>query len=315
MYYAMGLNIKGKKGSEYIGRRNFLKIKKRIESTLRQRAGCEELNYDVITKDKFYANSVLIANGLPSIKNLGMISDSHLIYPDGCIENVNTVNKLTQPFFIKNIILEAGEGNYLCQNVNDKIDVNGEIKSWDEFLQFLKPGKWVIQKRYFSHSSIRSINSSALNSTRIVTILTPNGPEYLCGYQGFATGDASADSWQHGSIYVGINVKNECLKETGITSPSDKRGGIFLKHPDSEIVFKDYKIPFLKEAVQLCIRAHRVFYFNFIIGWDIAITDNGPVIVEANEKPGMNVAQALDGGMRRKIVEYADGIKEEGSRR
>jgi len=40
----------------------------------------------------------------------------------------------------------------------------------------------------------------------------------------------------------------------------------------------------------------------------VAITDSGPLIIEANEKPGMNVAQALNGGLRQKIVERADKI-------
>jgi hypothetical protein len=45
--------------------------------------------------------------------------------------------------------------------------------------------------------------------------------------------------------------------------------------------------------------------FNFVIGWDVAITDEGPMIVEANEKPGMNVVQCLDGGLRRRIEALA----------
>ena len=97
----------------------------------------------------------------------------------------------------------------------------------------------------------------------------------------------------------------------GLTSPSDNRGSLLRSHPDSGIIFDGYPLPFLKDAVDLCIKAHRLFYFNYIIGWDVAITDNGPLIVEANEKPGMNVAQALDGGLRKKILRYASEILNE----
>ena len=39
----------------------------------------------------------------------------------------------------------------------------------------------------------------------------------------------------------------------------------------------------LKRAVQLCIKAHKLLYNNFIIGWDVVITDQSHDF-ETNEK-------------------------------
>ena len=308
MYYSMGLHLAGSVQKEYIGRKSFMRIKNNVERKLKQKAGCEDLNYDVITKDKFYANSVFIANGLPCIENLALISSSGLIYPDGKTVDLDSILNLTFPFFIKSITLEAGEGVLFCQIVNNEILVNGVQKTISDLSKILSNKKWILQKKYVSHKNLEEINSTALNSTRIFTIQNENGPDFLCAYQGFATGNATSDSWQHGSVYVGIDLENETLKESGLTSVSDKRSGLLKEHPDDGIKYKDYKIPFLQEAVGLCIRAHRLLYFNFIIGWDVAITDSGPLIVEANEKPGINVAQALNGGLRREIMERADKI-------
>jgi len=311
MYYAMGLDLPGSVQKEYIRRKSFLRIKNNVERKLRQKAGCKDLNYDVITKDKFYANSVFKANGISCIENLALISCSRLIYADGRIEDLTSILNLTFPFFIKNITLEAGEGVLFCQIVNNEIHVNGVLKTISDLYKILSNKKWILQKKYISHKNLAAINSTALNSTRIFTVLNNEEPEFLCAYQGFATGNATSDSWQHGSVYVGIDLENESLKETGLTSVSDKRKGLLNEHPDSRIKFKDYKIPFLQEAVELCISAHKLLYFNFIIGWDVAITDSGPLIIEANEKPGMNVTQALNGGLRRKIVEYAARISDQ----
>lgn len=308
MYYAMGLHLAGSSQKEYIGRKSFLKIKNNVERMLRKEAGCENLVYDVITKDKFYANSIFKANGLPCTENLALISCSSLIYPDGRIENLDSIINLTFPFFIKSITLEAGEGVLFCEIVNNEILVNGVSKTISGLNKILNNKKWILQKKYFSHKNLEAINSTALNSTRIFTILNDGEPEFLCGYQGFATGNATSDSWQHGSVYVGIDLERRTLKNFGLTSVSDKREGLLEEHPDSVIKFKDYKIPFLQETVELCIRAHRLLYFNFIIGWDVAITDSGPLIIEANEKPGLNVAQALNGGLRPRIMEYAAKI-------
>lgn len=306
MYYAFALNIAGSKQNEFIGRRSFLRIKENVEATLKDRAGCSEISYNVITKDKFYANSIFAANGIACLPNLAFIRGEEMVFTDGRNDKVDALLNLQGTYFIKNTVLEAGEGVFRCRIVDGKIEVNGEMQTLDSFIQMMGSGVWVVQRQYLSHQNIRKINASALNTTRIVTILNGIEPEYLCGFQGFATGNALTDSWNLGSVYVGLDPHAGCLKEYGITSIEDKRPGLLREHPDSRIVFKDYKMPFLKEALELCLKAHRVLYFNFIIGWDVAITDEGPMIVEANEKPGMNVAQCLDGGLRIKIEKYAN---------
>lgn len=305
MYYAFALNLAGSEQNEFIGRRTFLRIKENVEAKLRDRAGCVEISYDAITKDKFYANSIFTANGIACLKNLAFIHGNELIYTDGKKDKVDALLNLQGTFFIKNTILEAGEGVFRCRTSDGKIEVNGEMLTFDSFIQLLGSKVWVVQRQYLSHKSIRKINASALNTTRIVTILNGSEPEYLCGFQGFANSNAMTDSWSHGSVYVGIDTQKGCLKEYGITAIEDKRPGLVKEHPDSKIVFKDYEIPFLKEALELCLKAHRLFYFNFVIGWDVAITDEGPMIVEANEKPGMNAVQCLDGGLRKRIETYA----------
>ena len=302
LYYAMGLHLIGSRQKEYIGRKSFMIIKDRTERKLKQIAGCEGLDYDVISKDKFYANSIFTANGINCIQNNAVIAGSKLIFPNGRLEELESLLNFSDTFILKNIVLEAGEGVLLCRIINNNIELNGELNDWSAFKSRLEGKIWVVQKNYYSHETLRKVNSSALNTTRIVTILKGNEPEYLCGFQGFATGNQLTDSWSKGSVYVGINFEGSRLKESGLTSTFDKRPGLLAAHPDSGVVFKDYEIPFLKEAVDLCIRAHRIMYFNFIIGWDVAITDSGPLIVEANEKPGMNVAQALNGGLRERII-------------
>jgi hypothetical protein len=314
MYYAMGLHLRGAKQKEYIGRRVFLKIEERVERKLRERAECGGLRYDVVTRDKFYAGSIFSAAGLPSAENLALISDQYLITPDGRKEQLDSLLKFPYPLFIKNNTLEAGEGVMDCQIDKNGFVINGERKGMSDFLRIVGSRKWVVQRRYSSHAKLQEFNSTSLNSTRIYTILNHHEPEILCAYQGFATGKATSDSWQHGSLYVGLDLTNGILRETGVTSPYDKRSGLHKMHPDSNKKFEAFEIPYLKEAVNLCIRAHRLLYFHFIIGWDIAITDTGPMILEANERPGMSVAQALNGGLRKKIMEYAAKIMKEQER-
>jgi hypothetical protein len=153
------------------------------------------------------------------------------------------------------------------------------------------------------------VNATALNTTRILTILNGKDPAYLTGFQSFATGNAEIDSWGHGSVYVGFNYRESVLKGLGFYHPAVKKYARVETHPDSGIKFDGYFIPYLNESVELCLKAHRLLYNNFIIGWDVVITDEGPLILEANEKPGMNAVQCIDGGLRYRIKEYYRNTK------
>ena len=305
-YFAFGLNLAGSRQEDFIGRRSFLKIKENVEARMRRRAGCERVCYEAVTKDKFYSCSILSSNGIRCIPNLAVICKGEIIFHDGGRDGIRELVRLTEEFFVKNIVMESGSGVYHCRSAGERIEVNGQMRDFSAFEELLDNGVWVLQRPIRSHEQFRRINASALNTTRIVTIMNGNEPEYLCGFQGFATGRALTDSWSQGSVYVGIDQERECLKEHGITAISDPRAGLLTEHPDSKIVFRGYSVPFLREAIELCIKAHRLLYFNFIVGWDVAITDEGPLIVEANERPGMNVAQCLDGGLRKNIEKCAE---------
>ena len=308
MYFAWGLNEKGKLLSDYMSRKEFLKIKSKVERFLLDLNCISSLNYDVVTKDKFVTNSFLSANNIPCIPHYGVVIRG-VFY---CIDNseINNLDSLLdkEELVFKDITLEFSDGFILYQKRDGCILKNGKETSLFEVKKILNNGVWLVQKKLSSHKSLRMINDSALNTTRIVTIRDKNGPVYLTGFQAFARNGAVTDSGSGGSIYVGIDIKKECLKEYGLYNTGDPVCTFLNKHPDSGITFKDYKIPFLKEAIQLCIKAHNLLYNNFIIGWDVAITDDGLFIVEANEKPGMKVVQSLDGGCRRKILDCYQNI-------
>jgi hypothetical protein len=301
MYYAYGLNIKGAGINEYIGRKEFLKVKEKRENELKREMEAENLEYDVVTKDKFIFYCFLKANNISCAELFGIIKDKTFIDVRGNECEVKEFVMKYEVFVIKNIILEASEGVYVCKKNNEDIIVNGVNLNLEEFKRILQGKIWIVQKIYNSHEKIREFNSSALNTTRIVTVVRNSCPEYLTGYMALATGNSETDSWDKGSVYVGIDIENECLKKYGYYNLEAKNISISEKHPDSGIIFEGYKIPYLKEAVDLCIRTHKLLYFNYIIGWDIAITDDGPVIIEANERPGMNAVQCLDGGLRNKL--------------
>ena len=268
MYFAWGLNEQGKSLSDYMSRKEFLKIKSKAERHLLKTNNISLLNYDVVTKDKFVANSFLSANNIPCIPHYGVVIGGEFYSTDNSSDrdNLDLLLDKEEGIVFKNITLEFSEGFILCQKRDDIFFMNGKENSLSELKNILGSGVWLVQKKISSHKALRMINNSALNTTRIVTIRDKNRPVYLTGFQAFARGAAVTDSGSGGSIYVGVDIEKECLKEYGLYNTGDPVCTFLDKHPDSGITFKDYKIPFLKEAIQLCIKAHNLLYNNFIIG-------------------------------------------------
>ncbi len=68
-------------------------------------------------------------------------------------------------------------------------------------------------------------------------------------------------------------------------------------HPDTGVVFKGYALPYFEEATQMICAAHRLFPRElFDLAWDIAITPDGPLIVEVNSNGGTTMMQRVCGG-------------------
>ena len=110
---------------------------------------------------------------------------------------------------------------------------------------------------------------------------------------------------------VGITEDGRLMKY-GYFKP--QYGTKTTEHPDSHIVFENYQIPFYKEAVEMALQIHAHLYRCHSIGWDIAITENGPVFIEANDRWESRLLQTLHGGLNKKCGQYFDMQSEKGLR-
>jgi hypothetical protein len=72
---------------------------------------------------------------------------------------------------------------------------------------------------------------------------------------------------------------------------SDARLGWFASHPDTGAPIEGRVIPRWTETKAAALAAHRQFTDRVVVGWDIAILDDGPIIVEGNGNPDLDILQ------------------------
>ena len=88
------------------------------------------------------------------------------------------------------------------------------------------------------------------------------------------------DNWAKGGVFVGIDMDTGKLLKTGFIKPP--YGTTVTQHPDNGLVFEGFEIPFFNEAVKMAKALHSKLYRIHSVGWDIAITPDGPVFIEGN---------------------------------
>jgi hypothetical protein len=103
------------------------------------------------------------------------------------------------------------------------------------------------------------------------------------------------DNFSQGGIVIGIDLDTGKLKKNGIMQYPQNQ--MFTHHPLTGTEFLGFQIPFWQELKKLAEKAQRVFDQIKSVGWDIAVTPNGPVIIEGNQDWGTNGIQAVNGGL------------------
>ena len=208
-----------------------------------------------------------------------------------------------QSVFIKPLAQYGGAG---CFKIN-KNNLKAAIEHCSEYVI----GKGYIHEEVIlQHEVINKIHENCINSVRLLTYIDKTKiASVIVAYMRFGIGKSVVDNVSSGGFQVGIDIEKGTLQEKGYQD-MEFGGAEFYKHPTSKFVFKDFKIPHFKEILDLTYKASH-FLPDRIIGWDIAITTNGPILIEANEYPSIFAADIIYGGLKKhpKIKELLSELK------
>ena len=168
---------------------------------------------------------------------------------------------------------------------------------------------WLIQPAISTHDDLTDIMpNGALGTIRILTYRTSGGVETLLPVLRLPANGNSTDNFSEGrggNIVAPINFADGTigLGRTSLSPDWPQIVGI-THHPETKAPIEGRRIPFWKETLDLVRLAQLVTPKLPTVGWDIAITNAGPLIIEANTAFGLNVLQ----------VAYQRGVRAEFSK-
>lgn len=181
---------------------------------------------------------------------------------------------------------------------DERLRFNGEECSYDSLAGQLDKSL-MVEEVVQGHPAIERFHSSSCNTLRLITLCHPGGEglrlHFACLRIG--TGGGQTDNFCNGGIGVRI-LESGRLAELGWYR--DSRRGPVTEHPDSHIAFKDCEIPMWEECVALALKAHEPLKDKvFGVGWDIVVTERGPLFLEANPFFGSGLPQSAGVGFRK----------------
>ena len=143
-------------------------------------------------------------------------------------------------------------------------------------------GLYLVEEGLAQHKEMCAVYPNSINTVRIVTLTDEKGePHPLYAFLRTGRGGACVDNTTSGGLSALI-CADGVIRRPAL---SDKTGEYFDAHPDTGHSFIGFRIPYYNEAVRLCKRAAQVRPGMRYVGWDVAITPNGPVLVEGNDLP------------------------------
>lgn len=155
-----------------------------------------------------------------------------------------------------------------------------DFKDFDELYNYLKEKQFcTIEDNIVQHPALSKLYPNAVNSLRIITILDDKKvPHCVYMVQKMGCGGSVVDN---NCLFTPVDLKTGKMMYPAHSGDTTK-GIIYTEHPDTHIPIVGYQLPFIKEAVNMCLKAALVVPQIRYIGWDVALTENGPAIIEGN---------------------------------
>ncbi|MBN1597844.1 MAG: hypothetical protein JW894_06080 [Bacteroidales bacterium] len=288
-YFFIGLHQKGNRLQDFIARKEFNRIHNKLNP----------IYYRAVLEDKFVFDKYMEGSGSPVIPLLGRIENERIYFKNNLSGiKLDDIVNLTLHCFCK---LNTGYGglNVFKLDVEDKkIKINNKASTLADLKKIVSKGVYVVQNTIIQHPEMNKLNDKCVNTLRILTISDGETFIYLGGFLRIGIGDSVADNTTKGNLTCGWNESGKLSEKAFEFIPKRK---FHTHHPNSKAVFKDFQIPFFKDAINLVEETHKQLPFFFIIAWDVAISDKGLAIIEANPVPDISFIQSYYGGLRQRI--------------
>ena len=203
-----------------------------------------------------------------------------------------------EPFFRREVI-RAGDidDGFLARhpsfmykpNSSGQGDGVARLRSLDELRAISGWEDGVCEELVRQDPRMAALHENSVNTVRVITVRTAEGMRIWDCVLRTGRGDSVVDNAAAGGIIALVDP------ETGVvlTDAIDERNGRWERHPDSGVVFRGFRIPLWDELRRLVDGMTSVFPGLGLVGWDLALAEDGWLMIEGNGSSQM-LPQMID---------------------
>lgn len=166
--------------------------------------------------------------------------------------------------------------------------VTAEITDRKAFYEQAKEYKACIEELVVQHPDWEKLAPGSINTLRVMTGAVDGRSWLIFSAARLGTGKTIADNFHQGGSAVMIDMEKGIL----VGNAYDKK---LHEHETSRtgIKFDGYQVPYWDQIKEMTLEAALVNDEIHLVGWDVAITPNGPLIIEGNRACGFDLVQVL----------------------
>lgn len=202
------------------------------------------------------------------------------------------------PVYIKPSSSSFGRGNFLVSGIEDGMYVlgNSEKIGDKELVDRLDNRRglgWVLQEPLESHDDVFALTGTRkVSGLRIHSFMTPEGPTIVRAVWRINSGKTDFDQFRYGESGNLISeVDVESGKVVRVVGGFRKTRTVLSDNPTTGAKIVGFSIPHWEKIKSLVCDAHTAFPGYLCPGWDIAVCNDGPRILEVNAFGDIDTSQ------------------------
>ena len=275
------------------------------------------INWTIVSLDKLLAYTVLAQQGFKTPEIHAIVHVGRQYKETRSLRNVKEVmayccDGMTVPCVAKPIAGGSSRGVYVIKAVDQDAETigfkDGSVQSLKQFADELisTESGYMFQELLRPHVAIAEMCGDNLCTVCMMSIFEGASVHVHGSYWKIAVEPNMADNyWRKGNLLALVDLADGTVKHCSTGQGVDyRRVGI---HPVTQKAIGGFQLPDWNEAVAAVLNASRAFPGIVIQSWDVALTDNGPVLLEVNvggiHLPQVAEQRGLYGGAFRAVLE------------
>lgn len=224
--------------------------------------------------------------------------------------------------FVKTIAGTYGIGSFtICRTTAGDYEFDGKSGTLDDAYRHIESklrqegGGWIVQPRLRSHAALLTlVSQNGLATARVVTAMNKGVASLVIACFKITVGANITDNFAKGAsgnLLASVDLSTGRLSDAWGTCRTDwPEIARFERHPESQQQIGGFTLPLWNETVDLALRVQRSLPTLASCGWDIAITDDGPILLEGNLNYDISILQiAHQKGLRKELSAALDGFE------